>query len=93
MTKFFVGQRVRIECEGSLMDGEETRIIALNVNAYDDDIGDYCGHEAVDSYPTGDPEDGAVFQEHELVPMLRNQEPCESEFKESLDKLLEGLPA
>lgn len=89
MAKFFVGQRVRVECEGSMMDGMETRIIALNVSAYEAAIGDYFGHEVEDAYPSGDPEDGAVFEEHELIPILSEHEPCESEFKESLDELMD----
>ena len=87
MAKFFVGQGVRVECAGSVMDGMETRIIELNTEGWDDETGHYIGH-AVES-PFSHDDEGAAFEESELIPILSVQEPCESEFRESLDELMD----
>ncbi len=88
MAKFFVGQRVRVACSISASDGEECRITALNVDGEESGV-EYIGHE-VDIM---DERYGelCVFEPHELVPILDQNQPCDAEFKQSLDDLLNRI--
>jgi hypothetical protein len=72
MAKFFVGQTVRVRCQDSEMDGFETRIVALDVEGEEDDIGVYVGAEVMDTCGAnyaGD-FDTYVFEYHELEPII-----------------------
>lgn len=85
MAVFFVGQRVRVVLSRSIHHGKETRITGVGVPGNDYISGPFIGYQ-VDLPAQGWPR--AVFEAHELEPILDANEPCESDFRESLDKLL-----
>lgn len=66
MARFYVGQRVRIRCPGSEVDGQDTTIRRLDVEAEEPLDGKYVGAEVDivgDGYPF------CVFEYHELDPL------------------------
>lgn len=66
MRKFEVGDRVRVNCPGSEVHGEETSIRRLNVHAINDDYG-YVGHEVDIVCGRGYPY--CIFPPHKLIPI------------------------
>lgn len=92
MSRFFVGQRVRIvrTYGGNRLLGTECRITGWVVGARAIDGTNYDGWGLDVKNSNGF---WCVAKEGDIEPILDQHQPCESEFKESLDKLLEGLPA
>lgn len=73
MANHFVGQKVRVNCPGSLMDGDETTVLALSQVSFDDGI--YVGIQVECTIPT-EVDDGlpAVFSPNELIPITDRPE-------------------
>jgi hypothetical protein len=94
MASFYVGQRVRIvkaDCDGmeSLL-GREARVTQIDNDEWDDGEPYY----GLDIFPIRmDPESGDWYgvNADEIEPILDRHQPCDSDFKESLDTLLETL--
>lgn len=91
MAKFFVGQRVRVVAKQYIGNGPHPsglegiviacgRCVGLSGKFYEYEVETLDGRRLV-----GD--------SHELEPILYSHQPCDADFKESLDKLLDGLPA
>lgn len=86
MAKFFVGQMVRIVYLGTSkrLIGREARITKWRDDGHNR-YGDYCGWQLDVKNDFGR---WVVAMEDWIEPILDRHEPCESEFKQSLDKLL-----
>lgn len=73
MTTFYVGQIVRINCEGSVVNGYETRIASGIELIRDDEDGDYYGYQVDIPLDEEDcpkyPGELAAFEPHELEPI------------------------
>lgn len=67
MSRFFVGQMVRVRCPISLSDGAECRVTAVDVVSDDEGI-PYRGHQ-VSIWDEFD-DCWCVFESHELEPIL-----------------------
>lgn len=93
MARFFVGQRVRIvrTHSGTRLLGAECRIVAWEQHAYSLSTDEYYSGWKLNVLNVR--RRAVIAPESYLEPITDIHEPCESEFKESLDKLLEGLPA
>lgn len=96
MSRFFVGQLVR-KVRGEWNLGQTMTVVGydddptgrtLCVNTHTPGIGEQYGVQK--HIPAGT--DVWGFPE-EFEPIVEGNQPCESEFQESLDRLLEGLPA
>jgi hypothetical protein len=84
MAKFFVGQRVRVVCEGSEFDGVETRVLELDFPGFDPEDGEYIGCRVDLVYENGP----VSFEDHELEPILpEGAQPSEFSFTELMDNL------
>lgn len=93
MVTFFVGQPVRVRCPGSLSDGDECRVLALDVVSYEDGI-PYVGHRVNiwDEFYNC----WCVFEPHELEPILPDGHRAgDYSLSELLDRCRagEGVPA
>lgn len=89
MSRFFVGQRVRVIAvavkQWEFAIGMETRILGEEGDFWNLDLPAPPGFRAF----VGKSEAGKF-----LSPILDSgQQPCDEEFKRDLDKLLEGVPA
>lgn len=86
MSKFFVGQRVRVNCQLSRQHGTETTIRGFCKYL---DGGPGIEVDILNSQkPPGRP--FCVFESHELEPILdQKHEACDEDFKRDLDRLLE----
>jgi hypothetical protein len=95
VSKFFVGQRVRIVGPTtSIPRGSTATIVCIELanhvrhgrGVYNDVDVDGYGRLSRRGWQL-------AFRDEDLEPLVPPHEPCEAEFKASLDKLLEGLPA
>jgi hypothetical protein len=82
MAKFFVGQRVKVNCPDSDAHGEETVILALEVYVpADDEFPGYFGIEVeIRMHPedVSEPDDyWCIFEPHELIPINDGYEKVE----------------
>lgn len=93
MARFFVGQRVRIvrTHSGTRLLGSECRIVAWEQHAYSRSTDEFYSGWRLDVLNVRG--NSVIAPEGYIEPITDIYEPCESDFKESLDKLLEGLPA
>lgn len=94
MATFFVGQRVRLTHSLNYPEiiGREYRIAALNVSAWACGLGSYRGHQLDSNIPNGLLP--IVAPPDFLEPILpEGHQPCDTEFKRDLDRLLEGVAA
>ena len=84
MAKFFVGQRVRVKFSERFPEfvGCETRITKAAREVYSSLGGYYYVAYGVDLHPGFGPREDA------LEPILDQHQPCDAEFKQSLDDLL-----
>lgn len=97
MAKFFVGQRVRLVKsfrgnEGLTGKIRTTDLVGLASNWSNFDCLVNWDDGTRDG-PLSKGFSGSATRFWQLEPILDQHQPCESEFKESLDKLLDGLPA
>lgn len=84
MANFFVGQKVRVNCDFSEFHGIETRVVGLQVAGWDDESGDYLGIQVDLVFEDGP----VVFESHELEPILpEGAQPSEFSFTELMDNL------
>lgn len=88
MAKFFVGQRVRLARPEQPRYQNSTGTIFFIGHIKEGQFfnGDFCAES--DCAVNWDDCDWSPEFLHKLEPILGRHEPCESEFKESLDKLL-----
>jgi hypothetical protein len=93
MSRFFVGQKVRVSWarteEYKWVVGREARITEIWEDFYVGRTG-----YGLDILPISLSKVNGLlsaFADDQLEPILDNHQPCDAEFKESLDKLLEGL--
>ena len=86
MAKFFVGQRVRVVkvMNFHCLLGCEARIVSWSEDGWDGSRW-YSGWELSINTPDGI---SFIAEDDDIEPILDRHEPCESKFKESLDKLL-----
>ena len=96
MSKLYVGQRVRIVRSAySNMVGKEAKIWKADYHPshVQHGAGFYFYLDVVGIGRANGNGRDIAYRGVDLEPILDQHQPCESEFKESLDKLLEGLPA
>lgn len=91
MSKFFVGQRVRVDCPSSKHHGAETVVTATSVRGRDKSGYDFTGVEV--SLPCSDPNwNLCVYETHELEPILpEGSAPSEFTFQQLMDSLQEVM--